>query len=132
MRAHVVHNMYSRAGENTFFVIEYAKHLGTTGGHPHIYIYIYIYIYQCPHSVPRRLAEAITRGVLTTLRPVPSRRCRTVGSRSRYAAEQLWESLSSAEQASEPRSRITPGGDLKGEQLCLWTAVRSWFVSESL
>ena len=48
MKAPVLHNMYSRAGDNTFFNIEYAKHLGTTGCHPrerqHIYIYIYIYI----------------------------------------------------------------------------------------
>ena len=45
MRAPVVQKMYSRAGENTFFIIGYAKNLGTTGGHPREYIYIYIYIY---------------------------------------------------------------------------------------
>ena len=45
MRAPVFHNMYSRAGENTFFIIEHAKNLGTTGGHPREYIYIYIYIH---------------------------------------------------------------------------------------
>ena len=39
--------MNSRAGENTFFNIEYAKRGGTTGCQPHIYIYIYIYIHVC-------------------------------------------------------------------------------------
>ena len=45
MRAPAFHNMYSRAGENTFFIIEYAKHLGTTDGHPHMYIHVLVYYY---------------------------------------------------------------------------------------
>ena len=45
MGAPAFQNMYSRACENTFFNIEYAKIGGTTGWQPHIYIYIYIYTY---------------------------------------------------------------------------------------
>ena len=55
MKAPVVQNVYSRAGDNTFFNIEYAKNLGTTGCHPREYIYIYIYIYRererCIHKM---------------------------------------------------------------------------------
>ena len=51
MRAHVIQNMYYRAGENTFFNMEYAKQGVPTRDHPHIYIYIYIYyiynVYAC-------------------------------------------------------------------------------------
>ena len=52
MRAPVVQNMYSRAGDNTFFNITCLKNLSTTASHPHIYIYIYIYIYICPRDTP--------------------------------------------------------------------------------
>ena len=51
MRAPVFQNMYSRAGENTLFIIEYAKNIGITGGHPHKYIYIYIYIHIHIHTL---------------------------------------------------------------------------------
>ena len=51
MRAPVLQNMHSRAGEHTFFIIEYATNLGTAGCQPreYIYIYIYIYFYMCTH-----------------------------------------------------------------------------------
>ena len=56
MRAPVVQNMYSRAGEDTFFNIEYAKK--TRMQRPFSYIYIYIYIYILFITCPlRRFAQ---------------------------------------------------------------------------
>ena len=42
MRARVIQHMYSRAGDNTFFNIEYAKKGDACRDLSHIYIYIYI------------------------------------------------------------------------------------------